>query len=68
MIFRDLSTFELDFSKRDRKQIFSHIDGMNMDIVEFQEEFKLQHASKEVVRGWLTESQINTLESNFIAL
>lgn len=65
-LYRDLATFEFNFSKRNNKAAFTLIDSMTERIDEFKRDLdSLNKKSGEGAKSWLTEKQASELSHEF---
>ena len=63
-LFRDLSTFEFNFSKRNNKEMFCRIKDIKVRIQVLHDEFK-ERTLFEGLIGWLDENQIASMKELF---
>ena len=57
-LYRDLSTFEFNFSRRNKREMFMRIKDMKIRLVNLHELCEPKGSKGEQVSGWLNEQQV----------
>ena len=60
-LYRDLSTYELNFSKRNNREVFTTIDLMRGRIEKFESDLGAVTPADNATFGWLNEQQVEML-------
>ena len=63
-LYRDLATFEFNFSKRNNREMFQRVDNMTQVIYDIKSKVSAIHSNTSL-RGWLEENEIHDLAQAF---
>ena len=67
-LYRDISTFECNYSARNRREIFFLIEDLTEKIDTQMEEIHQASTKEEGIRSWLTQEQLSDIHRDFCSV